>query len=658
MVEAISQLLLAFLLCATSTSTTPATSTDMPPQEGFTRKMSRAANTSSSTTEKATSRGNGTSGASPWCPVLEQDSEELGVMGRLARLDELQKMKELVEAEIRAVKASISEELLEERKDSSSSYNAVAPLKTAYRGKGVHIMVIPVAEAVEKQLMVILRDKEEVLTEVLDVVERNLNMMHETVDFIEDLVSFGQNQVSVVFGEHSAINRLFMSGVAPFLENMDDIFATISSLVSFKRGNLNSFLSEDYNRTELLQNIRNVAFDNILPAKVDFVATLLNNSESIRQDMDSMMHHMGSLIRLKQSVVDSVSTYIEQNRHLVQKTLGREFRFDSFFMDLQTGNLFRNVSLGPFVKRGLPTNRVETKHIIRNYISLINPRLPLIHSSMKEMLVDMEEIRKLSHGSSSPHLVDSYLASKVADILMDSVYKLSVRNGDVLLSTSSPPVKLGSRCGLHFQLGSSQVALGVRRTSHVALTKGITLGTGRPASLDIIASAWLDMDVSLAGQGTVTMAKHLLTKCFNKVSQKANLHLLARARTYVSLKVSLTHIRIASRPVETELFVPPEVVGRVLPHIVVRFQLNLNSELTSLALDKLSLSECHVDVLGVAVFSYCNLLQRVVLNQGRQALRQALPLSSGRAMRQIERAVYRRFVTLPNIPHAHTTVRF
>lgn len=151
------------------------------------------------------------------------------------------------------------------------------------------------------------------------------------------------------------------------------------------------------------------------------------------------------------------------------------------------------------------------------------------------------------------------------------------------------------------------------------------------------------------------MAKHLLTKCFNKVSQKANLHLLARARTYVSLKVSLTHIRIASRPVETELFVPPEVVGRVLPHIVVRFQLNLNSELTSLALDKLSLSECHVDVLGVAVFSYCNLLQRVVLNQGRQALRQALPLSSGRAMRQIERAVYRRLLTpIPNISLAHS----
>ena len=181
----------------------------------------------------------------------------------------------------------------------------------------------------------------------------------------------------------------------------------------------------------------------------------------------------------------------------------------------------------------------------------------------------------------------------------------------------------------------------------MAITKGITLGTGRPASLDFIVSAWLDMDVNLAGRGTITMAKHLLAKCFNKVSQRANVHLLARARTYVSVKVSLTHIRISSRPVETEIFVPPEVVGRVLPHIVVSFQLSINSELTSLALDKLSLSECHVDVLGMAVFSYCNILQRVLLGQGRQALKQALPLSSGRAMDQIERAIYRRYIHLP-----------
>lgn len=173
-----------------------------------------------------------------------------------------------------------------------------------------------------------------------------------------------------------------------------------------------------------------------------------------------------------------------------------EFRFDTFFMDLQTGNLFRNVSMGPLLSRGLPTNRLETKHIIRNYISLINPRLPLLKSPMKEMLVDMEEIRGRSGGFSSTKLVDDYLAIKMGDILMDSLYKLSVRGGEIVLSTTSPPVRLGSSCGLSFLLGSSKVVLGVRRTSHVSMTKGITLGTGRPASLDILTSAWLDTDVS------------------------------------------------------------------------------------------------------------------------------------------------------------------
>ena len=46
-------------------------------QEGFTRVMSMA--NMSTTTEKVTSRGNSTSGAPPWCPVLEKDSEVIAI---------------------------------------------------------------------------------------------------------------------------------------------------------------------------------------------------------------------------------------------------------------------------------------------------------------------------------------------------------------------------------------------------------------------------------------------------------------------------------------------------------------------------------------------------------------------------------------------------
>ena len=79
------------------------------------------------------------------------------------------------------------------------------------------------------------------------------------------------------------------------------------------------------------RNIGDIAVKDILPAKVEFVITLLNNSDSIRHDLDHMMYHMGNLITLKQSVIDSVSAYIEQTRNFIQNLIGREFQFDSFF---------------------------------------------------------------------------------------------------------------------------------------------------------------------------------------------------------------------------------------------------------------------------------------------------------------------------------------
>ena len=79
------------------------------------------------------------------------------------------------------------------------------------------------------------------------------------------------------------------------------------------------------------RNIGDIAVKDILPAKVEFVMTLLNNSDNIRHDLDHMMYHMGNMITLKQSVIDSVSAYIEQNRNFIQNLIGREFQFDSFF---------------------------------------------------------------------------------------------------------------------------------------------------------------------------------------------------------------------------------------------------------------------------------------------------------------------------------------
>jgi len=343
------------------------------------------------------------------------------------------------------------------------------------------------------------------------------------------------------------------------------------------------------------------------------------------------------LINLKQSVIDSVLAYVEQNRKLIEKTIGKEFRFDTFFRELESGQIFRNISIGPFESRGLLFDRMETRYIIKNYISAANPKLPLIETPIKEIMVDMEEVEK-----TGIH-IDAWLATRFTDIVMDSVYWGSVKNGDILLSTSSPPVLLGSRCGIGFRMDSSQLSLRLRRTSRVSVTKGITYGTRRSPSLDIIGSAWLDSDVSLAGRGTVTMSRRLLSKCFKKMRQKADLWLSARARTYISAKISITDISIRRRPVDSDIFVPEHVVGRVLPHIVLRFSLRLSSSLTSVSMDALRLTGCRVAIWGFSMLSYCNLLQRLLLTQVRSAMEQSLPLSSQRAMRRIESALYRRF---------------
>ena len=112
------------------------------------------------------------------------------------------------------------------------------------------------------------------------------------------------------------------------------------------------------------RNIGDIAVKDILPAKVDFVITLLNNSDSIRNDLDHMMYHMGNLITLKQSVIDSVSAYIEQNRNFIQNLIGREFQFDSFFRYFTLYSM--TVIFDTINKTWNLNNYRDTLHILNN----------------------------------------------------------------------------------------------------------------------------------------------------------------------------------------------------------------------------------------------------------------------------------------------------
>ena len=100
--------------------------------------------------------------------------------------------------------------------------------------------------------MKILRDREQILEDFLNVLQNNINMMKSTADLVGDLVDFGTEQVSVIFGEKSPLYRIFTEGFAPFLTNVDEIVGALTSLVNFKRHALETFLSEDYNRKAII----------------------------------------------------------------------------------------------------------------------------------------------------------------------------------------------------------------------------------------------------------------------------------------------------------------------------------------------------------------------------------------------------------------------
>lgn len=94
------------------------------------------------------------------------------------------------------------------------------------------------------------------------------------------------------------------------------------------------------------------------------------------------------------------------------------------FRDLQSGNLFTNITIGPYARRGLFFNEYETRNIIRHYVSMVNPRLPFLESPVKHLLVDKEALQR-TDGGDSPKNVDDWLARRISDILTDTYYKFS-----------------------------------------------------------------------------------------------------------------------------------------------------------------------------------------------------------------------------------------
>jgi len=135
----------------------------------------------------------------------------------------------------------------------------------------------------------------------------------------------------------------------------------------------------------------------------------------------------------------------------------------------------------------------------------------------------------------------------------------------------------------------------------------------------------------------VSASKGVFGHCISKLKKIVNVYMSGNAKSYLSLKFSIIKIKLEPRIIHTG-----HMYGSEIPHIVVKFAIHLAGELYTLNIDGLKISNCNLKVMGLTLFSYCGLLEKLLYDEAREAAKRSLPFSSPRVLRQIEKAIMKR----------------
>jgi len=301
--------------------------------------------------------------------------------------------------------------------------------------------------------------------------------------------------------------------------------------------------------------------------------------------------------------------------------------------------------VGPIRVKGDVIGSYETERIIGNLVRMGEPKLPIIGIPVKQMFANTEHMPVEFNPHERKKYINGWLTKQLSSAVKDTLYTLFVKHGEAVLETTSPPVDLGNKCGLGFRIQGGKGRASIGRTSQVSLTAGPAFGFGRPPSLDIVTSAWLDTYVSYSSKVHVSASKGVFGHCISKLAKLVNVYVAGNAKSYLSVKFSIIKIKLEPRKVHTA-----HMYGVEVPHIVIKFRIHLAGELYSMNLDALRISNCNLKVMGLTLFSYCGLLERLLHDEAREAAKSSLPFSSPRVLRQVERTIMKRAGNEISIP--------
>jgi len=496
----------------------------------------------------------------------------------------------------------------------------------------------------QRQILSLLETRVEFLHVISRTIQQEVEIFKQTLEFFKRLVNFKLDQTEILLGRMNPITEILQSGSTSVFLLITRFFEAVESVFALKRDFARAFSGERSGRREvhLLERIQELKFNTILPRKMRLLLNVHAHSEELRDMINEIFICVGGLLEAKRDVIQAVGIFVDSQVEFLSGLTGPSLTVPALIEAVTSGTLYKLLNFGPQQFSGLPIKAKEFEEMVEQMLAGLGPgpSVPFL-GPVKPLLVDHRILGALA-GRARERLVNRFLARRLSAMMAASHTLVKVRQGETLVSSSLPPVSLGTPCDNEVHLGHSRSTATVARTSRFSTTAGLTINSHAPPTADLFAHANLLVNMDIVGSFRTSIGRRLFGQCINKFSGSFPMKARGKATGHAFAKVLVSSVRL-----EVRRTTPTPFLGNVLnvtlgverPHLVFTFNVRLDGTLHSLDISNLKLTGCEIKFLGIKMFSVCGLIEKVVKQQIEKVTEESFPLRAGPFLREIERAI-------------------
>jgi len=510
-------------------------------------------------------------------------------------------------------------------------------------------------ENLQAQLFSLLNARHKFLQDVSNKVNQELGVIKQTVNFLQQLVDFKLDQGELLLGKMNPILNILQSGSTSVFLMISRFFQAVESVLAMKEQFLRAFATDttDIQETKLLERIKDLKLNTILPAKMRFLLNVHANSDLLGHMVQEIFQCVGELVEAKVDVIESVGKFVESKIEYLSGLTGPGLSIQTIIEAVRTGTLYKLANFGPAFQNGIPGfSDQELEEAVEGLISVADPMIPII-GPVKPLLVNHKVLGMLA-GRSRDRVVNRYLARKLSQYLEHSKTKLIIRQGETVLKSWLPPLQLGTTCTNEIHIGRSFASVVVNRNSRFSATTGVSVHSHAPPTLDLFGFSRIYANVDISGSVNAKIGHEMFGKCLPKLSGASPLRIKGNAMGNAFAKVIVKNVRLETRktlfsPILSNVFRDINL-GVKRPHLVFNFHIKLDGTIANFDISQLQLSGCEFSVLGIKMFSHCAVVEEIIKKQIRKVTQNTFPLNDAKLLREIEKMIKMRIGDELTIP--------